>query len=181
MAWLKLLSLVSIRLTWSSYLLNISFQIQFTSKGDNSGLSRPFRLLGYLSLAQLAVSAAVQVYSAWKTADRNADSTLDIGSGKYVSVQCLEENFCYCCCCRCSAINFCCCCRRCSTNWSPSISYKVYFTSHRSTEILSLFQHINKIIVAFCDWEWPLSFVWVYMVHLLDMQDASMTRLGETV
>lgn len=63
------------------------FQIRFMSKQDNSGLSRPFQLLGYLSLAQLMVSAAVQIYSAWKTADRNTDRTADISRGMYVSVQ----------------------------------------------------------------------------------------------
>lgn len=63
------------------------FQIRFMSKQDNSGLSRPFQLLGYLSLAQLMVSAAVQIYSAWKTADRNTDRTADISKGMYVSVQ----------------------------------------------------------------------------------------------
>ena len=54
-----------------------TFQIRFMSKQENSTLSEPFRLLGYLTLAQVVISAAVQLYSAWKSKDSNSVGAFD--------------------------------------------------------------------------------------------------------
>ncbi|KAK7110304.1 peroxisome biogenesis factor 10-like [Littorina saxatilis] len=55
--------------------------VRYMAKKDNYSLTHPFRLLGYLSLAQLAVSMGLQFYSAWKTSDTNQDSSLDVDGG----------------------------------------------------------------------------------------------------
>ncbi|XP_076439578.1 peroxisome biogenesis factor 10-like [Babylonia areolata] len=53
--------------------------IQFMAKKEDSELPRPLRLLGYLSLAQLAISTGIQLYSAWRSADSKPENHTDVG------------------------------------------------------------------------------------------------------
>ncbi|KAL8613075.1 hypothetical protein ACOMHN_035016 [Nucella lapillus] len=56
--------------------------IQFMARKEGSSqLSQPFRLLGYLSMAQLMVSATLYLYSTWKAVGTATERTLDTGDG----------------------------------------------------------------------------------------------------